>query len=679
MSSTLRPLLRSLESKFENRFWNSHNKSDFLIAAVLLSILCWGAYFWNGYFRYDDFEVVTVCAEGTLLDQLLVIHGDHTLPLFRIEMWFLLNCFGTNELFYNVFYFLIFIAVLLVTFFLLRQLETDSRAPYLFLLLFVTWIGWAHLVAGYYILSVYLQVVLFSSAAVLFLLKFQKSKRTAYAVYSLLMTFLSLAIELAGAIVIPILVVFVLAETRREVGAKQFIRNNFSYLSSLAFLVGGFFAYLWYVFEVLYPGRFLGMAGSPENWGGIFSLVNRSYSTLRDGIVHTLSVLNMFDLSRHSWIGDIVLLSLFVFGIAACVLAHKCGQGSLVRFLLAAAVSMMGCIVMSAIGRPLNAEFKHVVIAFYWFSLFLAVAISIILTNIQSRSIRTWLLVSVLLFCLLTPALVHLRLPNLQFSAARSNLYGAELRRKQIDDLVTQLVEPLKETPGVRHIPTLDGNYIFANYGFGLFKYDLSFLRQHVDLPQDRFVLYRNQAMSSWAADSVKTVDELQDVVDSSFKIQLTSNQSLRDLYLKPIDLNDVNSGVANRIKFPGDLISSFTPEVPVFLDYRNQEHLLFNNELDTRGGLVLKIFGSTSHREPCELLLFFENDFGASGPLGRIALGAEGDSSDTKKESPEDFSVEFAFDQIYAFSLSHSISKCRLQVVNGHRLQLNALELRRR
>ncbi|MCM2375244.1 hypothetical protein [Aporhodopirellula aestuarii] len=663
----------------DNQLWRANHAGGFLIATVLLSILCWGAYFWNGYFRYDDFEVVSICGDGSFWDQLFVVHGDHTLPLFRIEMWVLLQSFGTEPFVYNLFYFLIFVAVPVVTFFLFREFRIGDGASYLFLVLFVTWLGWPHLVAGYYILSVYLQAVLFTSAAVLFLQKYLAMHRKRDAILSLVMASLALAIELAGVIVIPILVVFLIAGFRREFGVKQFVRLNCGYLTAFVLLVVGVCSYLWYVFRVLYPGRFLVMAGASGESEGFIGLVSRSYLVLRNGIVHTLSGLNLLDLSDDSRLGDVVLLGLIVMVALACRVAWLSGRQSVVKFLLAASVCMLGAIVMTAIGRPQGAVFKHVVIVFYWFSVVVAVGLAVSISAIKDRSIRLGLFVLPIVLCFLPPLLMHFQYPSSQLTAARYNLIDARARRLQLGELANLLLGPLADVPGERRIPTLDGNYLFAKFGSGLYKYDMSFYRHHIGLSNDRVVLYRNQAMSSWTAPSVQTADDLRDVVDSRFKKQLKASPSLRELYLQPIVLGDRNSGIANLGEYLAEPIFHTATELPVTLDEQNHDSAIFAGAITTSGGLLLSLNAKVLNRQEGELQIYFTNDFAANGPLGRILIGLEEAEGVFQMDASGIVDIEVALDQIYAFSLSESISECRIQVEGSQVIQIDSVELRRR
>ncbi|EMI45383.1 hypothetical protein [Rhodopirellula sp. SWK7] len=139
--------------------------------------------------------------------------------------------------------------------------------------------------------------------------------------------------------------------------------------------------------------------------------------------------------------------------------------------------------------------------------------------------------------------------------------------------------------------------------------------------------------------------------------------------------LGDRNSGVGNLSEYRAKPILHATVGLPVTLDEQNPGSAIFTEQIPASGGLLLSLSAKLLNREPGELHLYFENDFAANGPLGRILIALEESEGVFPMDASGIVDVQVALDQIYAFSLS----ECRMQIQGSQGIQLNSVELRRR
>ncbi len=158
----------------------------------------------NGYFNMDDFEVVGINHSVPFSQAILMPHGnDHTIPLFRAEMKALDSAFGQNKTPYNIFVFIVLALIPFFTYLTLKRLGFSILSFVIFLILFSGTTSWADMLTGFYIVSVYLQIIFFFTIAFWSYTAWSQSKKNRYMVFFTVAILLALMSDTSGLWVIP--------------------------------------------------------------------------------------------------------------------------------------------------------------------------------------------------------------------------------------------------------------------------------------------------------------------------------------------------------------------------------------------------------------------------------------------------------------------------------------------
>lgn len=135
--------------------------------AVLATFLWHAPALWRGYFRADDFAFLHANGGLPLRDLLLLPHNEHILPFFRIEVAALDALFGINPLGWIVFSLLIFALVLFLVQRLLLAWGAGAIARLTAVVLIGGWSQWGEVLAGYFTLVIWIQLMALACAALL--------------------------------------------------------------------------------------------------------------------------------------------------------------------------------------------------------------------------------------------------------------------------------------------------------------------------------------------------------------------------------------------------------------------------------------------------------------------------------------------------------------------------------
>lgn len=129
--------------------------------------------FTGGFFRQDDFSFLQVAREqGSLGHQLLLYHNDHTLPLFRFEVWALVSLAGarcdshTMAAWFNAANFLICLGVLLAVVWLLTEMGARRIVIAAACVWLWFWPSWGEFTSGFYTLWMYPQCLALGLASI---------------------------------------------------------------------------------------------------------------------------------------------------------------------------------------------------------------------------------------------------------------------------------------------------------------------------------------------------------------------------------------------------------------------------------------------------------------------------------------------------------------------------------
>jgi len=164
--------------------------------------------FRHGFFRLDDFEILWVARSLPVTHQVLRLHGDHTLPLYRLEVFALVSLFGPSVGAFNAVNCALLVGMLLAGCWLLAELEAGYMALVVFACANWFWPGWGEYTSGYYLLSVYPQSVMFGFASIAMLRRAMQLDSWLWLGASMTCAGVAGGIDLAGGWIIPALAIF---------------------------------------------------------------------------------------------------------------------------------------------------------------------------------------------------------------------------------------------------------------------------------------------------------------------------------------------------------------------------------------------------------------------------------------------------------------------------------------
>lgn len=143
-----------------------HHRIGIVLVCGLAVFARWWPTLANGFFRYDDFDLVVAARDHTWPGVFWLPHGDHFLPLTRAIASVAYGIFGVTAWPYNLGVLLCLWAMLTLACLLLADFGVGRAAQLLFVSLVVLWSPWGEIAAGYYILSSYTLIAALGLAAV---------------------------------------------------------------------------------------------------------------------------------------------------------------------------------------------------------------------------------------------------------------------------------------------------------------------------------------------------------------------------------------------------------------------------------------------------------------------------------------------------------------------------------
>lgn len=174
----------------------------------------------NGYFNMDDLTIVGLNHLLPFKEAVSTPYGnDHAFPLFITEMKILDLLFGQNPAPYNFFFFILFSLVPFFVYLTFKKLGFGMPSFLAFLLIFGGASGWTEIITGFYIMSIYPQILLFFSIASWAYVAWKNSKSLKYMVVFAVALILATASDTSGIWVIPVIILFM-------TGVHYFKANN---------------------------------------------------------------------------------------------------------------------------------------------------------------------------------------------------------------------------------------------------------------------------------------------------------------------------------------------------------------------------------------------------------------------------------------------------------------------
>jgi len=213
----------------------------------LLLAVCDSSGFLYGFFRQDDFSFLQVTREDPGIgQQMLLLHNDHLYPLYRLQVWLLVQLAGPNAdaptlaAWFNGFNYLACVSLLLAGCWTLHELGASRTSLFAFAFFTWLWPGWGEFTAGFYTLSAYLQIQALAFGATAAVLRGLKRGSPGWLGIGLLLAATASLIGTAGVYVGLAVGTVALAGFRgsaRPVAVRKFLLG----LAALFILLGAFY------------------------------------------------------------------------------------------------------------------------------------------------------------------------------------------------------------------------------------------------------------------------------------------------------------------------------------------------------------------------------------------------------------------------------------------------------
>jgi hypothetical protein len=521
------------------------------IAALLIAryapTLC------HGFFQFDDFEIISVMRTHPLREAIFMLHGDHTMPLFRLEVSLMHALFGFHAVFYNAALLILLGALLLFGVLLLTEIGVGFVAAALFFVLAGTALPWGEFLAGYYAVSTYLQQTALCVIACWAYLRWRRTRRTGFAIAAVTAPLLAALLDISGFWVAGGLAVFVLAIKMGEgpdAWGPWWHRHRWV---AAGLILGCTVVILFnaFVFLVLAPQGFLSMSGTPPTWGQRAEQMWYYISTV---LLLPLLPTGYWKLPPHFLAA--VLLAVDLVALLMLAAARRLPR-ALWWLALAGLLIVVGDGTMVAIGRPqLGLSFpwqtKYIGSGYTWWLISLCILAGAVwrrAPRLRRAALLQWYLAAAVIYVALqTVGGIAAAAITDQEAGYPGYITQAQLRRQGIADL-RDAIAPFFLHADVPSIPLLSGRFIEARHP-ALFRYDLICYRDFIQPPGRHARFVQNQAMadnsagdrdSCWQArqgpDPLVTVASLRDAAGGAFRTALQDNARARGFYLAAVPL----------------------------------------------------------------------------------------------------------------------------------------------
>jgi hypothetical protein len=661
--------LRSLSIRAHTAFSRESGARQALVVLIICVAFAFASHAGNimhGYFNMDDFLVVGLNHSVPLSQSILIPYAnDHTIPLFRAEMWALDAFFGVNPIPYNIFFFLIFALIPFFAYLSMRRLGIGLIGFAVFLVLFAGATSWADMLTGFYIMSLYTQILLFFSIAAWAYLAWTDTREKKYLATFALALIFAAATDTSSIWVFPVLLSLMATShfmrwDRTEAFFPSFIKRDGLPLAKLALVAILFSIFLFISFKIIQPGTFLSALsadGTPtedakaENWAPA-PLAFNFISFFANGVSLPVVAPSATKLLAHPALKDkarpfwpLVGLIVLVANIALFWYALRKGEASEKPLVLWALLSMAITIGMVIVARPDHSiipdfDYRYAGAPFFFYCFCFAIFASWLVRSKGDKAKEYVVSALIIIFALQQAFSFH------AFRLEREAL----ARREAITLFDETFFGTLKETERSLVIPNLSGNSIYpAMAGFTLAHYFLFF-----DSPAS-LALVRNDAMPpNPGVGIVETVPSLRAAVTPGFRAMMKTDPVVHAYYASTTLMHYTASVPAVAEAYSareqnaalGDegrayvRFGSFDPE--------NLHKVTFSlSTLDIPGNV--------------ELMFSFKNDFNAGDRIGKLKI--DDYAPYTVRDGRRIYQIETDMLQLYAYSLSNRVSDLLLSV----------------
>ena len=501
----------------------------------------------NGYFKYDDFEFFSDNRTESLLTLLITPHGDHLLPLYRLEVATMNFLFGVNPLYYNLFVSLLFVMLVIFAGLLLRELGTSPFTTVLFSILLIGWINWGEMVAGYFCISVYVQIALLSLISIWSYFRWEKTSAAIYPILTVACIGSALFLDISG-VWVPLAVIVFSLRTHfltdpRSTLTVWFKSHRWLFMTNIV-LYGTFAILNMFVFFVVKHGEFLSMSGNFKHT--ILSFLSQLLYTISGGVLLTPLLPIGYHLLPEKLL--LALLTALIISVGAVVVCTVKNSEPKTRWnLISVLIIICMTVLLVVIGRPMAGfdyalATKYIGVPFIWFCILICLIWDHYWKRVDftGRNKMATVTVVLLLFFIGHQLLFDSILYAYQAEIVgyRANVADAKVRKKNINEIRQRLLLPLLESKSNDlRIPALDGKYIYNAYP-KLWTYNLTHYMDFLVPKGKRVVFNRNEVMQSWTAKDTVTVVSLRSNTDIHFIRLLENDAYVQRMYLSPVELS---------------------------------------------------------------------------------------------------------------------------------------------
>ncbi|MDO8604223.1 MAG: hypothetical protein Q7K40_02365 [bacterium] len=631
----------------------------------------------------DDIEVIGLNHSAPFSQSLLTPHGnDHTIPLFTAEMEILDILFGQNEAAYNIFVFILFALIPFFTYLTLARLGVKLSSFFIFLILFSGATGWAEMLTGFYIMSIYLQIILFFTITMWAYTAWGQTSQKKYLTFFVVSLLFALAADTSGVWIIPATLIFIMHSywsqsdsfKIRRVDIMKFLKTN---RAPLLLLLGAstlFVIFLTITFMILQPNTFLSAlsdtgtstTGSKEVLWRFFPLVENFLAFFSSGVSLSLFAPNIVKILVHPSIQGHV--KSFWYIIEAIILVLNAGlfwftlkysQNKEKKLFILLGLIMFITISMVVVARPNHEiipdfDYRYAGAPYYLYCLLIAVGASHFLEIGGRKSLR--IIVSIVIILFATQQAFSFQAVRTRTESVLRKEAVTRLDRTLLSELAT-----LSKNSSSLVIPNLSGTHIFEQTmsGFTLADYLLFFDKK------TPIKLVRNAEMPpDVKTRSVMTVPSIRSVVSKDFLSELSASSVVRSYY--------ATSGILSYKILP-PLVDEAENKLKID---SGRKILIYQRNIDPEKLHVVDITLYTDNvHGNLELSFYFKNDFDASNELGKIRI--DDYTPYVLKGDKRYYHIEVDLLQIYTYALSEKISGLSLYVPEVKSPTVNAIYLR--
>lgn len=648
----------------------SEHKKDILIlfTCFIFSFASHSGNITNGYFNMDDFEVIGLNHSVSFSQSLLTPHGnDHIIPLFTAEMQLLDTLFGQNEIAYNSFVLILFALIPFFTYLTFARLGIGISGFFVFLILFSGATSWAEMLTGFYIMSIYPQIILFLSIILWSHLAWIQTKKAKYMVFFTSSILLALAADTSGIWVIPATLTFIVylywdkhesLKVRRS-DIPKFLKENLTPLLLLVATSVTFAVFFMFTFMVLQPNTFLSVlsdtgvsevSDKKELWK-VIPITENFLSFFSSGVSLPLLAPNIVKILVHPAIQNSVKPFWFFIEMAVVVINAALFwftlkySSSKERKLFALLVTLMTLTIsMVIIARPNHElipdfDYRYAGAPFYFYCILLALSSSVFIKKYGVTAIK--IITSIVL-------VIFAAQQAFSFQAARTR-EESELRKEAIVNLNNNLLKELavlSKNSGSLTIPNLTGTHIFEQTmsGFTLADYILFFNKKMpVNLVQN------NEMPQDVKTHTVQTVSSIRSATSKGFIEALKISPTIRSYYAYPGLMSYRVASIDNFSSIPATTKT-------------NGQITVRETKFDPEATHVADFILSTDNVSGnLELSFSFNSDFGTHEKIGKIRI--DDYTPYVVKDSKRVYHIETDLLQVYTFALSEKVSNLILNV----------------